>query len=73
MDVRSGKDIKLSVQKVHSGKRRIILAAKNLSRSDKVVYIRSDLDSNADTIVAGANGSILQYNGGDFDVSLYHD
>ena len=55
LDVGSEKAIKLSVQQVHTGQSRIISAAKKLSRLDMVVYGRSELDSNTDTTVVGAN------------------
>ena len=61
LDVGNGKVIKLPVQKVHTGQRHIISAAKDLSRSDKVVYGRSELDSHTDTTAARANLFISQY------------
>ena len=61
LDVSSGKDIKLSVHQVHTGKRHIVSAANDLSRSDKVVYGRSELDSHTDTTAARANLFISQY------------
>ena len=54
-------NIKLSVQQVHSGQRRIISALKDLSRSDKRVYNRSKLYYHADTTVTESNCCILQY------------
>ena len=63
LDVSSREAIKFSVKQVHTGQTQIISAAQYLSRSDKVVYGRSELDSNADTTVAGSNCCILQYNG----------
>ena len=63
LDVSSRKDVKLSVQKFHSGQRCIIASEKYLSRSENVVYSRSDLDYHSDTTVAGANFYILQYTG----------
>ena len=37
------------------------------------VFGRCELDSHADTIVAGSNCIILQYTGKEFDVSPYRD
>ena len=53
------KAIKLSVQKVHSGQLRIISAAKDSSRSETVVYGRSELGYYADTMVTVANFCML--------------
>ena len=61
--VSSGKAIKLSVQKVHTGQSRIISAAKNSPMSEKVVYGIIELDYHADTTVTGANWFILKYTG----------
>ena len=61
LDVSSGNDIKFSLQQVHSGKRRIIKAAKDMSSSEMFVYGRSELDSHADTTVAGDNFCIFNY------------
>ena len=69
----SGKAIILSVQKMHSGQRRIISSAKYSSRSEKVVYGRIELDCHDDTTVAGSNCCILQYTGKYCDVSPYCD
>ena len=55
LDFSSGKKIKLSVQQVHSGQHHIISEAEYSSSSEKVVYGRSELDSQADTTVTGAN------------------
>ena len=63
LDVSSGNAIKLSVQQVNSGQRRNTSSEKDTSRSYKVVYGRSELDSHADTTVTGANCCILQYTG----------
>ena len=63
LDVSSRNTIKLSVQQVHAGQRHIISSEKYSSRSDKVVYGISDLDSHADTTFAGANCYILHYTG----------
>ena len=63
LDVSSGKPIKMSVQQVHTGQRRIISAAKDLSRPAKFVYGISEMDSHADTIFSGANFCILKYTG----------
>ena len=63
LDVSSGKGIKLSVQKLQQGQRRMVSAAKYSSRSYKVVYGRIDLDYHADTTVAGSNCCILNYTG----------
>ena len=73
LDVSSGKAIKLSVQQVHTGQRRIISAAKYLSRSDKVVYGRSELDYHDDTTVTYANCCIFYYTAKECDVSPYCD
>ena len=69
LDVSSGKAIKFSVQKVHTGQRHIISASKYYSRSEKVVYGRSDLESHADTTVAGASFCIFQYT---VNIVMYH-
>ena len=53
------KAIKLSVQKVHSVQLRIISAAKDSSRSEKVVYGRSELGYYSDTMVTVANFCML--------------
>ena len=63
LDASCGKAIKLSVQKAHSGKHQIISAAKDSSRSEKVVYGRSELNYYADTTVEGVNLCILRYTG----------
>ena len=63
LDVSRGKTIKLSVQKFRAGQRRIISSAKDLSRSDKVLYGRNELDYHTGTTVAGDNWCILQYTG----------
>ena len=73
MDVSILKAIKLSVQKFSTGQGRIISSEKYSSRSDKVVYGRSELDYHADTKVAGANFCVLQYTGKECDVSPYSD
>ena len=72
MDVSIGNAIKLSLQQVHTGQRRIISAAKDSSSSYKVVYGKSELYDHADTTVAGANCCIFQYSGKDCDVSPSH-
>ena len=59
----SGKAIKLSVHKLYTEQRRIILAEKYLSMSYKVVYGRSGMDYHADITVTGPNCCILQYTG----------
>ena len=71
--VSSGKAIKLSVQKVHTGQSHIISAANNSPRSEKVVYGRIELDYHADTTVTGANWFILKYTGKQCEVLPYHD
>ena len=58
LDVSSGKNIKLLVHQVKPGQQLTISAAEYLSRSEKVVYGKSDLDSHADTTVTGSNQSI---------------
>ena len=59
LDISSGKVIKLTVQKLYSGQHHIITAAKDSSRSDKVVYGRIELDLYTDTTIAVANSCIL--------------
>ena len=71
LDVRSGKVIKLSGQKVHTGQRRIISALKDLSRSDKVLYGISELEYHADTTFAGENCCIFKCTVKWGDVSPY--
>ena len=63
LDISSGKVIKFLAQKFHTGQHHIISAAKYLSRSEKVVYGSSELDSNPYTTVSGDNCCILQYTG----------
>ena len=63
LDVGNGKVIKLPVQKVHRGQRHIISSENDLSKSEKVVYGKGELDSHADNTVTGARCCILQYTG----------
>ena len=72
-DVSIGKAIKLSVQKVCSGKRRTTSSARDLSKSNKVVCYRSDWYYTADTIDTGSNCYILQYTLKWCDLSPYFD
>ena len=72
-DVSIGKGIKLSVQQVCSGKRRTISSARDSSKSNKVVYDRSDWYYTADTTDTGSNCYILQYTVKWCDLSPYCD
>ena len=71
LDVSIGKAIKLSVHQFYTGKSHIISAANDSSRSYKVVYGISELDSHTDTTVAGYNCFLFQYTGKECDVSPY--
>ena len=52
LDVSIGKAIRLSVQQVHTGKQRILSAAKDFTSSDKFMYGKKELDLQDDTTVA---------------------
>ena len=71
LDVSMGESINFSAKQVHSGQLHIIQSEKDLSRTEKVVYSRSELGSNVDTMFAGANFCILQHTTIYFDVSPY--
>ena len=58
---------------MYIGQHQNISAENDLSRSDKVVYVRSELDSYADTIVTEDNCCIFQHTGKYRDVSPYRD
>ena len=53
LDVSRGNAIKFSVQQVHTGQCRIVSTEKDSSRSDKVVYLITELNSHANTTVTG--------------------
>ncbi len=56
-----------------SNSRRVASAKKNQSSKSPIVHSTCELDSHADTIVAGKNCVILQYTGQECDVSPYSD
>ena len=66
-----------SISQITSGSRRLISSATRTKQatiaSVSQVFGRCELDSHADTIVAGANCVILQYTGKECDVSPYRE
>ena len=56
-----------------SSTRRTAAASTKANRKAAITYGRCELDSHADTIVAGSNCTILQYTGKVCDVSPYRD
>ena len=63
-----------AIYKATSSDRRVSSAKSNASSSSRqTVYSKCELDSHADTIVAGANCIILNYTGQECDVSAYRD
>ena len=65
---------KASIGQINSGQRRICSsAATKRSKSFTLISGKCELDSHADTTVAGSNCVILQYTGKECDVSPYRD
>ena len=56
-----------------SNRRRKISSLKAKSMPQEIIYAKSELDSHADTIVAGANCCVMHYTGRECDVSPYRD
>ena len=62
------------ISQINSSSRRTISSTKKrLSSPSNITYGNCELDSHADTIVAGKNCIILQYTGKECDVSPYRD
>ena len=66
-------NINLSVISSTDRRQRSISSTRRSNNSDKCVHGRCELDSHADTTVAGSNCIILQYTGKECDVSPYTD
>ena len=64
-----------NISKIKSSRRRVAAtySADNENENLKEVMVRIELDTHADTIVAGANCCILEYTGRICDVSPYSD
>ena len=60
LDVNSGKAFKFSVKQVNTGQHHKISAENDSSIPDKILYGRSEFDSNVDTAVPWANFCIGQ-------------
>ena len=56
-----------------SSSRRISSTTKSQSKTAKITYAKCELDSHADTTVAGSNCVILSYTGKECDVTPYRD
>ena len=56
-----------------SSTRRISSAKRSQSTTAKIIYAKCELDSHADTTVAGSNCVILHYTGKECDVTPYRD
>ena len=65
---------RVAICRIHSSSRRISGAKrKQHTTSPTIVHANCELDSHADTIVAGANCVVLHYTGQECDVSPYRD
>ena len=62
-----------TISDVKSSNRRVISQIKHKDSSKKIQHGRTELDSHADTTVAGANCRILHYTGRECDVSPYSE
>ena len=62
-----------SIMKTLSSQRRVSSTSSRHSKSHEIIYSRCELDSHADTVVAGANCVILHYTRQECDVSMYRD
>ena len=56
-----------------SGERRNISSSTSNSRSNSIIYGQCEIDSHADTIVAGSNCIVLSYTGKECNVIPYRD
>ena len=61
-----------SISQITTYKRRVCSTNK-VAKSSNIIYSTCELDSHADTTVAGRNCAILQYTGKECDVSPYSD
>ena len=63
----------IAIKQIKSTSRRVVAGAKRKRKSDGVQYGACELDSHADTTVAGSNCIILSYSGKECDVSPYRE